>query len=52
MEKKKIYEKPAYEAEEIFEKMSLACKENPGSVMCKAQTGICKQAGQGWLLVS
>ena len=51
MEKKKIYEKPAYEAEEIFEKMSLACKANV-LAHCKGLTGTCKEAGQGFALVS
>ena len=31
---KKAYEKPSYEAEEILEKMSLACKNKPHN--CKA----------------
>ncbi len=39
--KKKAYEKPAYQAEEILEKMSLACQVQSGTV-CKAARNLCK----------
>ena len=37
---KKIYEKPTYESEEIFEKMSLLCKKAGD-----CSTGINKESG-------
>lgn len=42
--KKKVYEKPAYDVEEIFEKMSLACSTTSPPAQCKVTTaaGDCK----------
>lgn len=41
---KKVYEKPAYQTEEILEKMSLACEVQSGTV-CKVARNLCKNPG-------
>ena len=42
---KKSYVKPAYEVEDVFEKMSLACKAGSGPPNCKVSAPICHAPG-------
>ncbi len=48
---KKVYGKPSYEVEEIFEKMSLACP-NPQNARCKTSTSTCPAGTGGQIQVS